>query len=226
MTPRIWNFPTFPIAKQLFHVPGAANEGGFTSGGARIMSPEPGGFSMLEIQPSLQVTEWDFPLSSWLMSKTNGQVLRVRLAPTPQVASARSAGVPWGAEGVYPESPWSNMQNWSGDVTAVFAADALEGSNIVRIGMGGLGELLRHGHVIGAGDVTYKVDDIEYVGTTAIVTVIPPIRKAIKAADPAFFRPWFLGTISNGADFRTTYDAENNGNIQIGKIILNEVIMP
>ena len=226
MTPRIYEFPTFPIAKQLFHVPGAANEGGFTSGGARMLSPEPGGFSMLEIQPSLQVNEWDFPLSSWLMSKTNGQVLRVRLAPTPQVASARSAGVPWGAEGVYPDSPWSNMQNWSGDMTAIYAADALEGSNIVRINMGSLGQLLQPGHVIGAGDVSYKIDEIEYIGTTAIVAVMPPIRKSIGVGDPMYFRSWFLGTIANGADFRTTYDAENNGHIQIGKIVFNEAIMP
>jgi hypothetical protein len=228
---KVWNFPTFPISKQLFHVPGAAADGGFTSGGARITSPEPGGFSVLEIQPSFQTGEWEYPLSSWLMSKSNGQILRVRLAPTPQVASQRSlvpaGGVPWGAEGGYPESPWSNQQNWSGDLAAMYFAPALEGTGIVKVDMSSIGPILRPGHVLGNGDATHLIDEIEYnANGIATIALTPPLRRNISIGDPVYFRPYFTGSIANPGDFRNSYDAENVGNIQLNKIILNEVILP
>lgn len=218
---KVWNFPTIPISKQLFHVPGAAVEGGFTSGGARMTAPEPGGRSMLELQPAWQITEWDYPLSSWLMSKINGQIFRVRLAPTPQVLSNRSRGVLWTGD-----VPWNNDQPWANDMIARFVTFALEGSNIVVVDMGTLGQSLKPGHVIGHGDVTYMVDDISYSGNVATVVVSPPIRREIATGDTALFRSYFTGTISNGSEIRTTYDAENVGNIQIGKIVFNEVILP
>ena len=71
---KIWNFPNRAVESQLFHVPGEYFNGGLTSGGAKIMSPEPGGFSMLELTPSRQVNEWNSPVSSWLMSKINGEI--------------------------------------------------------------------------------------------------------------------------------------------------------
>ena len=223
---KVWNFPTFPIRAQLFHVPGASVEGGYTSGGARISSPEPGGFGVLEIQPALHL-EWEYPVASWLMSKTNGQILRVRLAATPQVASARAAaGVPWGAETIYPDSPWSNLQNWSGDLAAQYATPALEGSNVLVIDMSQLGPLLRHGHVIGHGDSCYGVDDIEYDsnGRATILTTLP-LRRDVAEADSVWFRPWFTGSIGNPGDFKSTYDADKVGHIQLEKIILNEVVL-
>lgn len=222
---KVWNFPTFPISKQLFHVPGAAVDGGLTSGGARIVSPEPGGFSVLEIQPALQIGEWDYPLSSWLMSKGNGQILRVRLAPTPQVAG-RGVGTPWRAETIYPETPWSNMKNWSGDIVATFSADSLEGSGTVTVDLSDVGPILRQGHVIGHESVTYLVDEIDYDGSIATINVIPPLRRNIKTGDLALFRPYFTGSIVNAGEFRNTYDAENVGMIQLNKIILTEVILP
>jgi hypothetical protein len=223
ITYKTYAFPTFPISKQLFHVPGASVDGGITSGGARIRSPEPGGFSMLEIQPSLQPDEWSYPLSSWLMSKTNGEILRVRLAPTPQVAGARNiiTSVPWDSE-----QPWSNQQNWAGDVSLSYATTALYGTTTVKIDMLNVGEILQVGHVLGHAYDTYMVDEIEYdENSVATMTVKPPLRRNITAGDDAFPRPWFTGQIVNGEEVRTTYDAENNGFIQIGKIILSEVVI-
>lgn len=220
MSDRIWNFPTLQVSKQLFHVPGAAIEGGFTTGGARIMSPEPGGRSVLEMQISLQVNEWDYPMSSWLMSKINGQVFRVRLAPTPQVLSARSLGIPWDNNG-----PWDNDENWAGDLTGVYASVALEGSNIVTIDMSGYDNALRLGHVIGHGNNCYMVDDISYSESIATITVTPPLRKNVAIGDSVYFRPFFLGTISNGDAFRVTYDAENVGAIQPGSITFTEAVV-
>lgn len=221
---KIYEFPTFPISKQLFHVPGQAIEGGFTSGGARIMSPEPGGFSMLEIQPSLQVREFEYPVSSWLMSKSNGQLLRVRLAPTPQLV-ASGLSVPWGAQTIYPDSPWSNLANWAGDIVSTYVLTTLQGSNRIVIDMSAIGPILKPGHVIGHAFDTYLIDEISYSGSIATAIVIPPIRRNITVGDIAYFRPWFTGYIANGADIRATYDAENAGHIQIGKIVLNEAVL-
>lgn len=228
INPKVWAFPSFPISKQLFVATGAAIEGGMTVGGVRMISPEPGGRSMLEIQPSFQVTEWVFPLSSWLMSKTNGDIFRIRLAPTPQIAGAQvTGGVPWGAEGFYPASPWSNQQNWAGDAVAHYLTSALEGNVTVVLDMSVVGQILRPGHCLGHRDNCYMVDDIIYDDATnyATVTIKPPLRKAVTAGDLAPLRPWYLGTIANGAEMRASYDAENGGNIQLNRIRFSEVIL-
>ena len=223
ITYKTYAFPTFPISKQLFHVPGASVDGGITSGGARIRSPEPGGFSMLEIQPSLQVGEWTYPMSSWLMSKTNGEILRVRLAPTPQVASARMSlnSVPWDNG-----QPWSNQENWVGDISLVYAEAALQGTTTIKIDMSSAGQILQTGHVIGHKYDTYKIDEITYdENDLATIVVKPPLRRDIAVDDDAFLRPWFTGQIINAQEILTTYDAENNGMIQMGKITLSETVI-
>lgn len=218
----IFDFPTLPVSKQLFHVPGAAIEGGFTSGAVRLISPEPGGRSVLELQPSFQVREWEYPFMSWLMSKGNGEVFRVRLAPTPQVLGARAPGTPWESDVL-----WSDSTEWAGDITASFAAAALEGSNVMTVNMTGYGDIIRLGHVIGHSNTCYMVDKVTYneETETAEIVVKPPIRKNIEIADSAYFRPFFTGTIANIGEVRSTYDAENVGNIQPGKIIFAEAIV-
>lgn len=224
ISPRIWEFPTLPIQGQIFHVPGAAMEGGLTSGGARIVTPEPGGFAMLEIQLALTVTEWDYPRASWLMSKMNGQVFRIRLAPTPQIAWSRnrnSQGVPWD-QGLL----WSNLQDWEGDLSGVFTTAALAGSNQLVADLTGLNQSAQYGHVIGHGNSCYMIDEIEYDGDIATMTVTPPLRRDVAVNDAAMLRPWFLGRISNPSEVIAMYEAANAGHIQIGKIIFNEAIEP
>lgn len=221
--PKIWEFPSFPISDQLFHVPGQALAGGITSGGAQIISPEPGGFAMLEITPALQVNEWNYPAASWLMSKGNGAIMRVRLAPTPQISwSARRNGssVPWDT-GLL----WSNDREWEGDFSGVFTAVALEGSTQLVIDLTGVGQALQFGHVIGHGNYTYLIDEIEYDGDVATVIVTPPLRNDVAIGDAANLRPWFLGRIANIGEIRSSYKAADNGHIQLGKIILNEAII-
>lgn len=220
---RVYDFPSCPVSKQLFHVPGAAQEGGFTVGGVRLLSPEPGGRSVLEMQIAWQVREFEYPIASWLMSKGNGEIFRVRLAPTPQVLGARTvSSTPWA-----PDTLWSGDVPWSGDITASFAAAALEGTTTLRVNMTGYGDIARPGHVIGDSGTTYIIDEIEYDAETATATMIvkPPLRRNVTAGDPAYFRPFFTGTISNMAEVRQTYDAENNGHIQPGKIVFAEAIV-
>ncbi len=222
---RIWNFPDVPVSKQLFHVPGQAMEAGFTSGGVRMLSPTPGGRAVLEMQLSMQVNEWEAPVASWLMSKGNGEVFRVKLAKTPQLLTTRSIRV--GSFDAYPrdEKKWQATEQ-SNAMQTVFTQPALEGNQTVQVNMADIGPLLQLGHVIGHDDYTYLVDDISYdADLVATLTVKPPLRKNIAVNDKCLFEPVFLGTISNINDIRATYDSENVGHIQSGKIIFAEAIV-
>ncbi len=118
------------------------------------------------------------------------------------------------------------MQPWAGDITSVYTAAALEGSNVVQIEMETIGPVLTLGHVIGHADNTYLITAIEYEGTIAVIEVTPPLRSNVAINDVAEFRPYFTGSIMNGSEIVTTYDAENNGHIQMPPIILSEVILP
>lgn len=219
---KVFNFPTVPVSKQLFHVPGMAIEGGFTSGAVRLLSPEPGGRSVLELEIAMQIREWESPVTSWLMSKGNGEVFRVRMAPTPQVLSARRADMAWQNEVL-----WADHQPWKGDFTATFRTAALEGSSVVQVFMAQYGDLVRPGHVIGHEDSTYLIDDVTYdpATTVAVITIKPPLRRNIVFNDQVYFRPYFTGTIANIGEVRATYDASNNGMIQPGKFIFAEAIL-
>ncbi|QWY83146.1 hypothetical protein [Rhizobium phage RHph_X2_24] len=230
---KIWDFPTLAVQSQLFYAPGAAFNGGFTSGGISILSPEPGGRSFLEVQLSLQVNEWKSPFSSWLMSKVNGDIFRIKLTRTPQIMGdgqgtpiIGTKGIPWGVNGQYPKSPWNNGKNWSGGNTVGTAdADALEGSTTLVVDLTGYDQALTYGHVIGHYDNSYMVDDISYNGDIATITVKPPLRRDVNDGDLIKLQPNFLGVISNGQEIRANYERMNNGHIQPGRIVFSEVIL-
>lgn len=218
---KIYGFPTFRIETQLFHVPGAGYDGGLTAGGAQFITPEPGGFSQLEIAPALIDTEWDAPLASWIMSKISGQVFRVRLAPSPQVAYSKQRGavsVPW-SNG----QAWSNQELWDGDFTARFSAGTLKGAIVVTIDLTGVGPILSPGHVIGHQFDAYMIDEITYEGDVATAIVTPPVRRAIAAGDSCYLRPWFTGRISNGESIRSAYNSM--GHVKPGNIVLQEAVV-
>jgi hypothetical protein len=218
---KIYAFPTFRIETQLFHVPGAGYDGGLTAGGAQFITPEPGGFSVLEIAPAVIDTEWDAPLASWIMSKVSGQVFRVRLAPSPQIAYSKTRGmvaVPW-SNG----QAWSNQEKWDGDFTATYAAAGLKGSITMTIDLTGVGPIVGPGHVVGHGFESYLIDEITYVGDVATAIVTPPLRRNIATGENCYLRPWFTGRISNGADIRAAYN--NMGHVKPGNIVLQEAVV-
>lgn len=230
---KVWDFPRIPVRSQLFYAAGQAYDGGFTSGGARLSSPEPGGRSFLEMQLSLQTTEWDAPFSSWLMSKLNGDIFSVRLTKTPQLISDAALGapdkitVPWAP--LNPQSSptlWNNSQPWSGDgVIYTPSIISLEGSTTLVIDVSITGPVVKHGHVIGVGSHSYMVDDIEYNDNIATITVNPPLRRDVTDDDYVLTRPYFLGQIINGQEFKATYEAANVGHIQTPRLIFAEVII-
>lgn len=219
---KIYQFPTFPIQSQLFYTPGAGYDGGLTSGGAQFITPEPGGFSVLEIEPTVVVTEYSYPLASWVMSLTSGQVFRFRLAPSPQVAYSRKrgmTGVPWSND-----QPWINQQNWDGDFTATYAANSPKGSLLVSFDLTGVGPIVGPGHVIGHGYESYLIDEIEYTGDIATATITHPLRRDVSIGDNCYLRPWFTGRISNGGNMRAPYNSV--GHVKMGNIVLHEAIVP
>lgn len=213
---KIYQFPTFRIESQLFHVPGAGYDGGLTAGGAQFITPEPGGFGVLEITPALSDTEWVNPAFSWLMSKISGQIMRVRLAATPQVAwsRARIDHLDW---------DWVNRDGARNEAVSKFIAPALKGQITASIDVSQFGRLLRPGHVIGHGYDCYLLDEVEYAGNVATLTLSPPLRRDIATNDFCLFTPWFTGRISNGSEVRAAYN--NMGHVKPGKIILQEAVV-
>lgn len=229
---KIWDFPVSDIESQLFHVPGAAFNGGLTSGGAVISSPEPGGLAVLETKISLQTNEWKVPASSWIMSKVNGSIFRIKLVKTPQLVfpsgvSPVDAGTsPWSIDGTANENAWDNDQEWDNDGFYLSATNSSSlGSTEIRLSTGSNGDILKHGHVIGFQNYSYIIDDIEYENTLAIITISPPLRNNIVAGDMILMQPYFTGSIANGDQIKADYRAANNGTIQLGTIIFNEVIL-
>jgi hypothetical protein len=218
MTIKVYEFPSFRIERQLFHVPGAGYDGGLTSGGAQFITPEPGGFGVLEIAPAVIDTEWVDPAASWIMSKVNGQVFRVRLAASPQIAFSKSRHN-------HLDHLWVNEDMPSDAAAQVqFATSSLQGSVVVQVYMPQFGRILRPGHVIGHAYDTYLIDEVSYSGPIATLTVSPPLRRRVGAGDTALLRPWFTGRISNGAEIRAAYD--NLGHVKPGNIVLHEAILP
>lgn len=225
ITYKVYDFPNLPVRGQLFYAGGQSFEAGFTSGGIRVGSPEPGGRAFLDVELSLQVGEWENPFVSWLMSKTNGQIFKVPLTATPQLVAreklAPGLGIPWNND-----QPWDNNQLWqSDDVSAAVTQDALEGSVILKVDLTVWGPILKAGHVIGHTSNSYLVDEITYVGNLATIVVNPPLRKDVPAENRILFRPLFTGSIINGAEMRVAYEAINSGFIKPSRILFSEVIL-
>lgn len=220
---KVYQFPSIPIEKQVFYVPGASSPGGFTVGGSKVMTYEPGGFAFLDIQPALQVHEWDYPETSWLMSQGSGKILRVRLAPTPQMAGGvlNTSGVPWDGDLL-----WSNSQGWAGDLSITFSGAAPKGSVTVSVDTSDYGEVFRRGHLIGHQYNCYMIDEVRDAGDGVYeLDIMPPLRHNIVDGDTAYNRPYFTGQISNQSEIVQLYDAGDAGHIQMPKITMMEVII-
>lgn len=218
---KIYQFPTFRIETQLFHSPGAGYDGGLTAGGAQFITPEPGGFGVLELAPAIIDTEWTAPLASWIMSKIGGQVFRVRLAPSPQIAYSKKRGmvaVPWDNG-----ETWSNQENWDGDFTALYSDVTLQGATVVKFDLTGVGPIVSPGHVVGHDYDTYLIDEITYDGDIGTAIITPPARRDIAIGDNCYLRPWFTGRISNGAEIRSAYNSL--GHTKPGNIVFQEAVV-
>lgn len=222
----VYDWPSIVPVAQLFHEGGQAFEGGYTSGGVRMLSPEPGGFGWLDMEFGEQDNQEPDALVSWACSAiSNGRVFRIPLARSPQFVrpvdlgiSLSESGVPWNND-----QPWDNGQNWAASLTVVAAGAALEGVLTFTVDMGTYLPALRPGHVISHKDVAYKIDDIEYDGQIATVTTFKPLRKAITSGDVINLRPIGTFSASNPESFRGLYRAADL--IRLGSVRFHEVIV-
>lgn len=206
--------PSVMPSDQLFRVPGQAKQGGFTTGGARIMSPETGGRAMIEWTFGTQKEAGEAArLYSWLISKvSNGNVFRLPIWNSRQLVRPSdvglslpdgfdSHGVPWDDD-IY----WDNDAGWAFEIGAATTAVALEGTSTVIIDFGALLPGLGHGHVIGIADRAHLVDDIEYDGPVATVTITPPLRADVAVGDFVTFRPVMYGVCVDPESFKALFD--------------------
>lgn len=224
----ILEFPTFPVTEQGFYVGGEAISGGLTSGGARILSPEPGGFATLDYTPSLITTEWQSPLMSWVMSNVDGVVFRVRLAATPQILTGvdpwvnHPNGTPWDTD-----TPWNDGTNWRDDFVGLYTQPSLKSSNVLTFTVPtGVERSVEKGIVIGHKNRAYLIQSFEKINDTTIRAVVkPPLREPVAINDIVYFRPFFLGTISNGSEVKQTYKRALAGQIEPNRILFAEAIV-
>lgn len=230
ISPTVYDWPAIVPVRQLFHAGGQAFDGGFTTGGAKILSPEPGGRAFLEVEFGYQKHGATDTLISWAMSKiSNGNIFRVPVERTPQLLSAADlglasdSGVPWAEEGAFSSGPWDNDQNWAFEVGAYSSAAALEGTTSLTIDMGDLPAALRIGHVIGVGNGTHLVDDLEWDGAIASITVDPPLRADVADGDYVTFRPRMLCVAENPENFRGLYEPADL--IKLGSVRFIEAIL-
>lgn len=227
-----WPLSLVPSA-QLFHAPGQVFEGGFTSKGAEMVSPEPGGRAYLEMSFNALKTVGDGRLASWLFSKlATGAIFRVPLRISPQlvgdsdlslgVATVPAAGLPW-HDDIGGDLLWDGDIGWGAEVGAPVAGAALEGEVTFLVDMSSLGPVLLPGHVIGYDNRAYMVDAIDYADSgIATITTNPPLRSAVELGEAITFRPFMLVRITDPAGFRQKFDRKV---VTPGGLLFSEVLL-
>lgn len=227
----IFDFPASLIpAEQLLRTPGAGVAGGFTKT-AMAMFPAPGGRAILDMNYGGALRRGSAPrLFSWALSKVaNGNVFRIALWNTPQLISAadmglsvpagyETRGVPWDGDLF-----WDNGMGWDFEPGVVTLSAALEGSIKLVVNFGTLLPTLWHGHAIGHADRAYLVDDIEWDGSTAEITLSMPLRVDVASGDFITFRPKMLGVCQDPDAFKGMFGP--TGLVRPGSITFVEAMI-
>lgn len=213
-TPVIYDWrPTIEPLDQIFWAGGASVSGGMTLGGASVENPEPGGRASLEMnfaRLALATSNLD---ASWLISRIlNGNILRIPLF-TPSVQLVTDAVLGVSATGVTWSNGlgWSLGQNWRSNPTAAITVAGVKGGTTCTVNLTGLANALQLGHVIGfhlsGYDFAHVIMDIAYntAGTSAAITVSPPLRRDVPTTARLTFRPIMLATCLNPNDVRDNF---------------------
>lgn len=202
-----WRDTVVPV-KQVFIAGGQSLDGGMTLGGASVENPEPGGRAELRLEFDPFATAATNLDASYLASRMlNSAVFRIRLwQPTVQLLSDTILGgsTDLGAN-------WSNNLGWDSDIPWAFEPSSAitlggaKGATQFRYDTADFGRVLKVGHVIGLRkdgyDFAHMVVDISYPSINrALLTVEPPLRRTIIAADRILFRPAILATCVNARE--------------------------
>jgi hypothetical protein len=232
--PIVYDWPaTLVPSAQLFHAPGQVFEGGFTSKGAELVSPEPGGRAYLEMNFNTLKTDRDARLASWLFSKlATGAIFRIPLYRSPQLVpdadlspltdDVPEIGLPWHDDNAV-DLLWDGDIGWGSEVGSPVTIGALEGGVTFSVDMSSLGNVLLPGHVIGYNNRAYMVDAIEYDDAgVATITVNPPLRTDAEAGEMITFRPYMIVRVRDPAGFRSLFDRKL---VTPGALMLSEVLL-
>lgn len=211
VTPQIFNWrPEVAPINQRFRAGGTSIDGGITTGGVSVQSPEPGGRAELDMDFVTFANESTNREASWTISRIlNGNVMRVPIYyPSVQLVSNTALGIT-GTETLLWNNnlPWANLLGWEYRPSAAIDTGGLEGATsfVVTTG-GGLQNCIERGHVLGfciAGyDWAHVVLDVSYnsAGDRATCTVEPPLRRDVATTDRVLFRPSMLATCVNARD--------------------------
>lgn len=228
-----WPLAVVPTG-QVFYAPGQAFDGGYTSGGAETLSPEPGGRAYLDMAFNTLKSDQASRLASWIMSKGSA-IWRVPLFRSVQLVPQADlllpapdplVGVPW-EDDAGDDLLWDGDIGWGPDYGVNPTVAALEGAVTLTIDMSPYGQVLLPGHVIGYRERSYMVDAIVYSEDdgTAVVTVTPPLRTAVVLGDDnqVTFRPFMYARMLDPSSFRAMFDQGRwvkPGNVAFAEVIL------
>lgn len=211
VSPVIYNWPSSVIPiNQLFYAGGETDEALYTVGGVAAMSPEPGGRAFLDVAFNYTKDDAASLDVSWLMSKVNnGNVFLIPIYRSIQVATPGTLTKTQERDGILWSNgqTWSNGQGWKSSPAAAVDAAALEGETTIVLDMGGLGSILKKGHVIGPSTGgAHIIDDISYVGTIATITLNPPLRRDVAEGSRFTLRPKMFCYMESTESFRAMFE--------------------
>lgn len=213
IVPAVFDWP-LPFWRGIFFAGGQAIDGGFTSAGVQVLSPEPGGRAYMDVA-FRTMAECDTLAAAWVASiGRNGAVWRVPVFNSTQLVSPAALGVDaaWDTLGVpwAHDQPWSNGLGWAFEPSAAVSAPAPDGAISVTVDTAGLGRVIERGHVVGfrSGEKVsaHHVDLIDYSGAAATLTISPPLRFDVAADARMSLRPKMLATIRDADGFRAMFE--------------------
>jgi hypothetical protein len=186
----------------------------------------PGG----RVQLSMEFNYWhetpDLEAISWLKSKLRGNLFRVPLGLTVQVARNRDlglsdwayrAGIPFDGDVFFDEGV-----GFAFEPTLETIGTALEGTTTIVIDETRWPGLLRYGKWIGIGFGAYHIADLDRSGSTVTVEIEPPLRRDVAAGEFVSLRPSLICQARDASSFASMFEPADL--IQPGSLVMTEVI--
>ncbi|GLQ36755.1 hypothetical protein GCM10007908_03750 [Rhizobium albus] len=186
----------------------------------------PGG----RVQMSMEFAYWqrtvDIEAVSWLTSKLRGNIFRVPIPPSVQVARNADlglastdylAGIPFDGDVFFDEGVGFDFEP-----TLDTIGTALEGTTSVVIDETRWPGLLRYGKWIGIGFGAYHIADLDRSGSTVTVEIEPPLRRDVAAGEFVSLRPSLICQARDASSFASMFEPADL--IQPGSLVLTEVI--
>ena len=231
-TPVIFDWPSDLLwVDQTFYAGDLPIQGGMTLGGAAIENPEPGGRGKLLLRFPPQANTSSNLSASWALTQMqSGAVFRIAIGnPCVQLVTDAvlgintSVGTTWSAG-----QTWANGLGWAADPSVRVTKAAAMGATQVTVNIGPFPRALKIGHVIGffgqGVDTTHMVANIDYsLASFPVVTIKPPLRRALTTTDRLRFRPKILVT---NPDAKSAVSAARQGRvIELGLMNMVEALI-